>query len=242
LDAAYDAIVAFAEIAFEIEPFKPSELPDDWQSILNSWLRGSSFADLAGYKEEGIIEFIEAALVYRLVWAMEAVRVKQSASQEEEVEESENAGRAALAMETGTSDYAAALLIQGGLASRIAAMKATQDCPADFTNLKGLRRWVHGRCVRDHEKDDGWPTPETASLWRTFVSSLSLGKLSKWSAQEYTVPVEWFADCKQKAPAQLRFLYDPATKRINVYSIDMCHRSLQNQPIGVESKPATLRC
>ena len=103
---------------------------DEWETILSAWVSGESLSDLAGAKDADVIEFIEGALVYRLVWAMEAVRVRKTAT--EGKSDLEYEGRAALAVETGTSNHCAALLIQGGLASRIAAIKAVKDCPANF--------------------------------------------------------------------------------------------------------------
>ena len=93
----------------------------------------------------GLRFLIESALVYRLVWAMEAIRVRTAAVTGEE--EQQHAGRAALAIETGTSDSGAALLTQNGLPSRVAAMKAIRDCPAAFYGLSGLRAWLRTDAV-----------------------------------------------------------------------------------------------
>ena len=66
---AIRSVVKFAKIIFQIEPFKPEKLPEDWENILNSWVLGESVSDLAGSKQAEVLEFIEGALVYRLVWA-----------------------------------------------------------------------------------------------------------------------------------------------------------------------------
>ncbi len=218
LEAAYASLIEFAEIAFAVEPFTPDELPPDWKAILKAWISGHSMSDLAGDKDEELLEFIEDALVYRLVWAMEAVRVRQSAIDEEL--EWPNAGRAAVALETGTPNYSAALLIQNGLASRIAAMKAVSDCPADFTDIQGMRQWVRSRGVTEHEADPNWPTPETAPLWRTFVSGLTVSSTAKWTIQNWSGNVTWNHEPPPDG-TRVRLLYDRTQQNMRVFSADL---------------------
>jgi hypothetical protein len=215
IESAYHALLAFAQIAFEIEPFTPDELPSDWKAILKAWISGRSMSDLAGAKDEEMLEFVEDALVYRLVWAMEAVRVRQSAIHDEL--DWPHAGRAAVALETGTPDYCAALLIQNGLASRIAAMKAIGDCPAAFIDIKGMRQWVRSRCVSQRQADPNWPTPETASLWQTFVDSLAVSATTKWTIQEWNAKVTWYGEPPPDG-THLRILYDGDEQNLQVLS------------------------
>jgi hypothetical protein len=236
IDSAYDALIAFAEIAFAVEPFTPDdEFPPEWKAILKAWISGRSMSDLAEDKDEELLEFIEDALVYRLVWAMEAVRVRQSATDEET--EWPNAGRAAVGLETGTPDYRAALLIQNGLASRIAAIKAISDCPADFTEIKGMREWARSRCVIRRQEDPNWPTPETASLWRPFVSGLAVGSTAKWTIQHGSANVTWH----EKPPSDgtgVRLVYDPDQRNMRVFSPDLEPLGFlpyrwEEEPIGI---------
>lgn len=216
---AVEALVAFATIAFAIEPFKPKEeLRENWVEVLKAWVSAESMADLAGDHDEELLEFIEDALVYRLVWAMEAVRVRITAEYEDI--EWPNSGRAATALETGTADYCAALLIQNGLASRVAAIKAVSDCPAGFTDLAGLRQWVRSDEVRQHESDTDWPTRETASLWRTFVGGLAVASMPKWSSYVGKVKVEWFGEALPSG-TEVRLLFSPDKKRMKVYTADL---------------------
>ena len=218
LETAHTSLIEFAEIAFAVEPFTPDELPPDWKTILKAWISGDSMSDLAGGKNEKLVEFIEDALVYRLVWAMEAVRVRQSATDEEL--EWPNAGRAAVALETGTPEYSAALLIQNGLPSRIAAMNAVSDCPANFTDIRGMRQWVGSRGVTERETDPNWPTPETASLWRTFVDGLTVTRTEKWTIQNWIVNVTWDHELPPDG-TQVRLLYDQLHQKMRVFSTDL---------------------
>lgn len=218
LDAAHAALVTFAEIAFGVEPFGPDELPADWKTIMRAWISAESMADLAGDQDEELLEFIEDALVYRLVWAMEAVRVRFSA--EDEDAEWPNAGRAAVALETGTPDYCAALLIQNGLASRVAAIKAIEDFPADFTDLQGMREWVRSEGVVDAGQDPTWPTVETAVLWRSFTEGLVVAGGGKWEVHEGDVNVVWSGE-PAEAGSEVRLVYDPDKRHMRVFSTEM---------------------
>lgn len=215
---AIAAVTEFANIVFKTEPFQPDNLPEDWESILKEWVSGASMSDLAGGKDIEVLEFIEGALVYRLVWAMEAVRVRQTAIDAEH--EPINGGRAALAVETGTPDYCAALLIQSGLPSRVAATKAVADCPAHFSDLRGLRYWLKSEEVTRCQTQQDWPTAETAILWHSFVDGLKVATSAKWSIQNYEIPVEWIA----ATPAEktnVRILYDGTSKRMQVRSTEL---------------------
>lgn len=218
IDTAFGATVQFAEIVFLIEPFRPKNLLENWEDILWTWICGEGMSDLAGGKDAEMLEFIEGALVYRLVWAMEAVRVRADAVVGDEAEP--DAGRAALAIETGTCNFCAALLIQNGLPSRIAAMKAVRDCPASFHNAKGLRAWLKSGAIATHQNDETWPTPETASLWRDFASSFENPALRKWCVHHVEFPVSW-----ERSPppsgSLVRVLHDSDRAETVVYSVDL---------------------
>jgi hypothetical protein len=79
-------------------------------------MKGKNLSDFAGNVEREIVDFLEGALVYRLVWALESIRVRAIAVGEV-AEESFN-GRTALAVETGTPNQSASLLIHAGFGSR----------------------------------------------------------------------------------------------------------------------------
>jgi replicative superfamily II helicase len=216
IDEAFRAVIHFADRVFVIEPFKPKELPENWDDILWAWMCGESMADLAGGKDAAILEFIEGALVYRLVWAMEAVRVRTTAVTGEE--DQPHAGRAALAIETGTSDFCASLLIQSGVPSRIAAMKAVRDCPAAFHDVKGLRVWLKSEPVTARQRDPDWPTPETANLWREFVKSFENPALRRWDIHKVEFPVAWETP-PPPAGVPVRVLHDANRRETVIYSV-----------------------
>ena len=214
---AIAAVLAFTRIAFTIEPFAPDDLPDGWENIAKDWIMGRSMADLAGGMEAKTVAFIDAALVYRLVWALEAVRVRASVTGE--IDEDECAGRAALAVETGTPDYCAALLIQFGVPSRIAAIKAARDCAPSFTDASGLREWLRSELVTERMREPKWPTEETASMWREFCDNQHNGASGRWDITTFQTPVAW----SQPPPMPgtvVRVLPDNLAAKPVVYSLD----------------------
>ena len=83
-----------------------------------------------------------------------------------------------------------------------------------------MRRWTRSANVIAKECDPDWPTPETSSLWRSFVSGLAVSTTAKWSIQEGNVGITW-----DSVPAvdgtPLRLLYDQAQQNFRVFSTDL---------------------
>jgi superfamily II DNA/RNA helicase len=192
IENAVNHTLEFARIVFTIAPFVPDELPAGWEEITKGWILGRSLADIAGGIESEIVEFLENALVYKLVWALEAVRVRAIASGESE--EAAFNGYTAMAVETGTHVYAASLLIHCGFASRAAAIKAVVDEAGDFRDARGMRNWILSPRVEGRTLDSNWPTPQTASLWRDFAEGLSRQTLDKWEQRNFENAVNWRAE------------------------------------------------
>jgi hypothetical protein len=74
-EAAIEHTLEFADIAFGIPPFK-TDLPQNWRNLGKEWMKGKNLSDFAGNVEREIVDFLEGALVYRLVWALESIRVR----------------------------------------------------------------------------------------------------------------------------------------------------------------------
>ena len=85
---------------------------------------------------------IEGGLVYRLPWALDAIRVRAAAHGDTidglPMTDFE-LGYAVAAVETGTLNRTASILIQAGFNSRLAAIKAVVDTIATFENGQQLR-------------------------------------------------------------------------------------------------------
>ena len=147
-EAAIAAITGIAERVFRFYPFTPDPMPENWRSILRRWLLGEPIASVAARQEADTLQFVEGGLVYRLPWAMEAIRVRGIANGD--IIEGEfglrledyELGLAVPAVETGTVNRSASLLIQAGFASRLAAIKAVTDTGASFSTSFELQQWL----------------------------------------------------------------------------------------------------
>lgn len=192
---AVEAIVAFAEIAFDIAPFKPDKLIDGWESLLRRWLLGQPVADALSEDSDDEIQFIEQAFVYNLPWAMEAVRVRAEAHEDlfsDEIKLSDYPrAHAVAALETGTLSIAAATLIQAGFGSRLGAIRAVAETGATFDSMSGLMGWLASDEVGALSAAPNWPTPESNPLWVDFNGPGGAQATQPWAATEYTSGITW---------------------------------------------------
>lgn len=160
-------------------PFAPKkELPIGWADILSMWLAGKSVDEIGAEN----IKFIEETFAYRLVWALEAVRMYRIARgwKPEFI-----AGGAAACVESGLPRFTMTLLVRSGLSSRVAALYAVVDSGADFVDGQGLLQWLQSSEVVARSGNGTWPTSETASVWTQFYREISLGNFSKWTKNSW---------------------------------------------------------
>lgn len=165
-EAAIVAITALAERVFTFYPFTPESMPENWQDILRVWLFGQPLAGIAAGQESETLRFIEGGLIYRLPWAMEAIRVRAAANGDtvgvfDLPLEDHELGLAVPAVETGTLNRSASILIQAGFNSRLAAIKAVTDTGATFKTGHELRQWLNSEAVSAWSAQPDWPTVET---------------------------------------------------------------------------------
>ncbi|MEJ5976606.1 DEAD/DEAH box helicase [Novosphingobium sp. PS1R-30] len=194
-DQAIAAITSFAERVFAIPPFVPDDLPGNWKPILKAWLSGEALAALAVGQENAVLKFVEQALVYRLPWAMEALRVRALAHGDElesglAMEDLE-LGVAVAAVETGSLDISAAMLMHAGFSSRLAAIAAVTQTGADFTTMAELRGWLRRDDVAAGVDDPDWPSPESHGLWLQFIDSMAPARRRTWSSSDHELAVVW---------------------------------------------------
>lgn len=194
-EEAVAAITAFAEIAFGISPFRPEKLFDGWKPLLKRWLLGEPVSEASSGDNDQSVQFIEQAFVYNLPWAMEAVRVRAEAHEDlfsDEVKLSDYPrAYAVAALETGTLVVAAAILIQAGFGSRLAAIQAVTSTEANFDSMRGLMAWLASEEVQALSAAPNWPTPESHALWLDFHGPGGAQAVQAWAATEYTSPIRW---------------------------------------------------
>lgn len=210
-DEAIAAITAFAEIIFEISPFRPDELPGNWREILSAWLKGAPIIALAAGNEDEVLLFIEQGLIYKLPWGMEAVRVR-GLTHNDAVGEFTLAdfelGVAVAAVEAGSLNISATLLMKSGFSSRLSAIKAVRDTDGDFTTVLGLRKWLESEVVSDLGQDETWPTPESHKLWETFVQGFKLPERQVWRRSTWIAEVDWLDGVGPSSGSALRVIHD----------------------------------
>ena len=208
-EMAIKEITSLAEKVFAFYPFKPKPIPDNWQDLLRCWLLGEPLATLASGKKSGTLHFIEGELVYRLPWAMEAVRVRAAANgdvvgENDLVLDDHELGLAVPAVETGTMNRSASILIQAGFTSRLAAIKAVVDTEATFTTGRELRSWLSSDAVAAWSAQPDWPTAETKTMWTNLVQSFMMHDNHAWSERRYRSSVAWSRVAPQPGtPVQL---------------------------------------
>ena len=195
-DAAMAAITSFAELVFGFYPFTPDPIPANWRDILRAWLLGQPIAAIAAGQESETLQFIEGGLVYRLPWAMEAIRVRAAANGDtvgvlDLPLEDHELGLAVPAVETGTLNRSASILIQAGFNSRLAAIKAVTDTGATFRTGQELRHWLNSEAVEAWSALPDWPTPETKAMWTDFTQSFTPRDNRTWANRRYWANVRW---------------------------------------------------
>ena len=196
-DAAVAAITGIAERVFGFYPFTPDPMPENWRSILRCWLLGEPIASVAAGQEADTLQFVEGGLVYRLPWAMEAIRVRGIANGDIiegdfdlRLEDFE-LGLAVPAVETGTVNRSASLLIQAGFSSRLAAIKAVTDTGASFSTSSELQQWLVSEAVVSWTAVPDWPTAETRGMWLAFVHGFTPRESGTWAERRFWAWVTW---------------------------------------------------
>ena len=207
-DIFIESIVNIAEILFEIHPFTPNPFPADWRDVLRRWLRGEPIAQEGAAVNADTLRFIENGLVYKLPWGLEAIRVRAQANGElgaMTIDDFE-VGVAVPAVETGTTNRSAAILMQAGFTSRLAAIKVVDETDAAFTNSFELNGWLESDAIMALNEDINWPTPESRVLWDEFRAGFIPSEKRIWSVKSGEVPVSWADGISPPAPGEMIML------------------------------------
>jgi superfamily II DNA/RNA helicase len=195
-DAAIKATTRIAELAFPFYPFTPDPMPDNWRTVLKDWLLGKPLASTSVGHESETLQFVEGGLVFRLPWALEAIRVR-AATHDDTVDGISIAdydlGYAVSAVETGTLNRSASILIQAGFNSRLAAIKAVTDTGASFQSGSEMRQWLASKDVVARSALANWPTVETNAMWMDFLQSFRRADNRTWAEHKYVAAVGWLA-------------------------------------------------
>jgi len=194
--AAATAIIEFAQIVMAEKFFSVRGLPGDWESVMTSWVNGTAFAEILDGRNVKDTQktqvFVQDGIVFRLVWAAEAVRVQALATNHPRADELGDGP--AFTLTYGVPSVAAALLCQMGFASRVGALWVTRELPAYFTDRNGLSDWLR---TNDAQLSDPefWDAPDH---WRLFMKAAAPSGSEHprpWHRKPYLVSVEWTTHC-----------------------------------------------
>jgi hypothetical protein len=175
-----NSLIGLGERLFLIRPFVPDiELPLNWPELLSAWVSGAEI-DLIGLEN---IRVIEEAFIYRLVWAIEAIRMKRQVVGVEEPVLMQ--GSASAALEAGVPNMQMAMLVRAGLPSRVAAINSINETTATFTNSIELRLWMDSPEVILLSTQENWPTAETMDIWRQFRTDILTREAYTWTSQSW---------------------------------------------------------
>ncbi len=186
-DAATAKAVAFAELVMADPFFVPRKVPEGWREALCGWVSGRAFAELLA--DPKAAAFIHDGVIFKLVWAAEAVRVQAKAALHPRVDELGDGP--ALAFTYGVPNVQAALLCQWGFSSRVGAVLVKRKLTADFEDLPGLRAWVSAH-------DDVlsathfWESSDQHLLWRRArAAEGGDSRPARWNRVVHLVDVAW---------------------------------------------------
>lgn len=183
---------AFARRVMEESFFSIRKPPADWPFILHHWIEGQAFCNILGEKkirdQQKAQAFVQEGLVFRLVWAAEAVRVQAIATAH--VRADELGDGPALSLTYGVPSASAALLCQMGYASRVGAVWATSQLGATFTDVDGAREWVRDNAAILNTREF-WDSDDQFLLWQR-TSSTEVGDYPKrWKRETVSIDPSW---------------------------------------------------
>lgn len=176
-----EALAGLAERLLVMRPFIPdtrNALPPNWKDVLSAWVSGADVEKIGAQN----MKVVEDAFMYRLVWALEAVRTRRaSLGWSPDI----IAGGGAAALETGVPQFMMSILIRAGLPSRRAAMAAVKSANPVFTTPAEMRAWLESNEIAAFTDQGDWPTPETATLWARFRAEALSGGIQKWNIASF---------------------------------------------------------
>lgn len=216
---------------FQIRPFVPDDLPDNWEMLLAWWVRGIDVEQIGAEN----MRIIEDAFTYRLVWGLEALRTRRAALglTSEGIE-----GGASAVLETGVPQLMMAMLIRSGLPSRRAAIEAIRQTQPFFFDVPDMQQWLESNEIVVLTVAGSWPTSATASIWREYRDQALSSSIQQWNAETSYRNVDR-QSVQRKAPDDGPFSRRNrrAGKRLDLYAGVRENLSAQDAGLRSEAKP-----
>jgi hypothetical protein len=221
IDNAVIHIIYLARFFMQVPTFSTSEKhrPDEWEAVVAEWVRGTELGSILKKHGNKCTRFIQDGIIYRLVWAFEAVRAH--ALSDDKAFAKNLSGHAARALTYGVPSLQAALLLQNGLPSRRMSLQLLADIPDDFMNPDGLREWLV-RISPIVDMHDYWKDPGERIIWSEFQRERRREVNREWTYWTKHLDVTWNEGItipEQNTP--LRLIREPAGSHLWVCSPDL---------------------
>jgi hypothetical protein len=223
------AATVFASVVMEDPFFTTGTPPSGWERALASWIDGTAFAEIVGStglrERQKMQSFIQECVVFRFVWAVEAVRAQASVVNHPQL--AELGDGPALTLTYGVPSIEAALLCQSGFASRVGAAWVTRRLGGSFVDFAGMSGW---QFQHEAELSDPrfWEASDHYFLWRVWRNADRSGAAVNWSRVSVDVDADW-SDGIPKAGNRVRLL-PRGGNRVGVCALDL-------EPLGTAELP-----
>jgi hypothetical protein len=183
VDDLTKVLIIISEKVLTIRPFIPNNtLPDNWKAILQQWLSGMEVGDI----DPVHIPLIENVFSYKMVWALEAIRMRRLAhGWQSEIQP----GGSAACLENGVPQFRMAMLIRAGLPSRKAAINAVTKTFASFNDSSEMYFWLIDKSLEDFNKSTDFPTTDTNQLWMRFFKDYFVERVEPWQLSSYRLRI-----------------------------------------------------
>ncbi|HEX5750472.1 MAG TPA: hypothetical protein VFZ09_29865 [Archangium sp.] len=237
IEAAIENILYLTRFFMQVPTFSTStkERPDKWETVVGDWVRGTALGSMVDKHGDRCIRFIQDGIVYRMVWAVEAVRAHAVTYDKKFAKVL--SGHTARTLTYGVPSLQAALLLQGGLPSRNMALRLLADMPGDFSNADGLKDWL-ARISPIVSAQGYWEDPGERVIWNEYQKDLHREVNLEWHYTEESLEVEWVNDSLvPELSTPLRLIREPTGSNLLVCSPDLhvIGRVRSNWPRHLES-------
>lgn len=193
-DSVAEAATKLAQRVMPERFFSVRKLPENWEDVLAEWVKGTAFSEILDGRKATDAQrtqaFIQDGVVFRLVWAAEAVRVQAIAS--DHPRHDELGDGPAFALTYGVPTVPAALLCQMGFSSRVGALWVTRQLAASFKDNEGLKEWLRENDAM-LEDSEFWESEDHFLLWRHAAAPSGDEYPRLWNHKSYDVKAKWNA-------------------------------------------------
>lgn len=210
------AITQFADVVGEIPTFSAKHRPKTWRDLLGRWVSGLSLpAILVDPSSE--VSYIQDAVVYKLVWAVEAVRVQGLARAIPDAEAV--TGGLALCLTYGLPTVQGALLAQAGLSSRAMVTAILSTLSPTFADSGAMRTWLRDAEVLGTVRGL-WTTAGQRRIWDDFFRRWVEDGSSAWDEWAQRVLPTWLAATPPDG-TEVRLIHDSETAITAVCDLEL---------------------